>query len=61
MMAMNIDERKFGPFDFVFSGNQRGFWLVFVDRGSRLAVLRSLFLPRHCRPGPPHEQKSAQC
>jgi len=52
MMAVNINERKFGPLDFVFLGNQRGLWLVFLDGRRRLALLRSLLLPGYRRPWP---------
>jgi len=33
---MNINERKFCPFDFVLLGNKRGPWLILVNRGRLL-------------------------
>jgi len=46
MMAVNIDERKFRPLDLVFRGDERGLWLVLVNR-RHLLLLRRLVLLRH--------------
>src|SRR5437660_2395568 len=56
MMAVNIDEREFGPLDSVFLGDKRGLRLIFVDR-RRLLFLWSLVLVRH-RSTRPNDERS---
>src|SRR5712692_8182268 len=55
MMAVNIDERKLSPLDLVFLGDQRGLWLVLVDR-RHLLLFRSLVLLRRCGARPNEER-----
>src|SRR6266852_3044213 len=51
MMAVNIDERKFGSLDLVFLGNECGLWLVFVNcRRLLLLWSRALLGQRGSRP-----------
>src|SRR6267378_1570273 len=55
VMAVNVDERKFRSLDFVLFGDERGLWLVLVDR-RRLQLLRRLALLRHGRARPNDER-----
>src|SRR5438552_952092 len=55
VMAVNIDERKFRPLDFVFLGDERGLRLVLVDRRGLLLLWR-LALLRHCGARPNEER-----
>src|SRR6266481_3294807 len=55
VMAVNINERKFCPLDFVFLRYERGLRLVLVDR-RRLLLLWRLTLLRHCSARPNDER-----
>ena len=54
-MAVNIDERKFSPLDFVFFGDERGLRLILVNR-RRLLLLWRLAQLRHCSARPNDER-----
>src|SRR5258707_2213130 len=50
VMAVNINERKLRPLNFMFFSDERGFRLVLVNRRRRLTLLRSLLRHRRARP-----------
>jgi len=55
MMAVDINERKFGAFGLVRLGDQRGLWLVLINGRGLLRSLCGGVLVRHGLAGPDDE------
>jgi hypothetical protein len=60
VVAVNVYERKLRTFDLVFFGDQRGLWLVFLNRRRLLILLRGRRLFWRLSGACPHHQHSNQ-